>query len=56
MQGELTTEENMCGADPMECMRTIVQEISDPGRGGDLVNALNDKEIRNDLHRWGAKD
>ena len=46
----------MFGADPTDDILTIVQEISDSGRGGDLVNALNDKEIRNDLHRWGAKD
>jgi hypothetical protein len=45
----------MFGADPTDDILTIVQDISDSGRGGDLVNALNDKEIRNDLHRWGAK-
>jgi hypothetical protein len=44
----------MFGADPTDDILTIVQEISDSGRGGDLVNALNDKEIRNDLHKWGA--
>lgn len=44
----------MFGADPTDDILTIVQDISDSGRGGDLVNALNDKEIRNDLHRWGA--
>lgn len=44
----------MFGADLTNDILTIVQEISDSGRGGDLVNALNDKEIRNDLHKWGA--
>jgi hypothetical protein len=42
------------GLDPREDILSIVQEISDSGRGGDLINALNSKEIKNELHKWGS--
>jgi hypothetical protein len=44
----------MFGLDPMDDILTIVQEISDSGRGGDLINALNSKEIKNRLRKWGS--
>ena len=44
----------MFGLNPMQDILSIVQEISDSGRGGDLINALNSKEIKNELHKWGS--
>jgi hypothetical protein len=44
----------MFGLQPTEDILSLVQEISDSGRGGDLVNALNSKEIKNKLHKWGS--
>jgi hypothetical protein len=44
----------MFGLDPMEDILSSVQEISDSGRGGDLINALNSKEIKNKIHKWGS--
>lgn len=40
------------GFDPSGDILAIVQEISDSGRGGDLVQALNDKEIPNEIFTW----
>jgi hypothetical protein len=34
------------GVDPIEDILSVVQEISDSGRGGELINALNSKEIK----------
>jgi hypothetical protein len=45
---------NMFGLQTTEDILSLVQEISDSGRGGDLVNALNSKEIKNRLHKWGS--
>lgn len=42
------------GLDPMQGILALVQEISDSGRGGDLINALNSKEIKNKLYKWGS--
>lgn len=39
---------------PMQDILSIVQEISDSGRGGDLIKALNSKEIKNEFHKWGS--
>jgi hypothetical protein len=44
----------MFGLDPTQDILSLVQEISDSGRGGDLINALNSKEIKNRLHKWGS--
>jgi len=44
----------MFGLQTTEDILSLVQEISDSGRGGDLVNALNSKEIKNKLHKWGS--
>jgi hypothetical protein len=43
---------NKFGLDPTSDILTIVQQISDAGRGEELVDALNDKEIKNELWTW----
>lgn len=42
------------GLDPNSDILAIIQEISDSGRGGDLIQALNDKEIPNALFTWSS--
>ena len=42
----------MFGADPNDDILTIVQEISDSGRGGELITALKRQQIRNKPHKW----
>ena len=44
----------MFGLETTDDILSLVQEISDSGRGGDLINALNSKEIKNKLHKWGS--
>jgi hypothetical protein len=44
----------MFGLERTDDILSLVQEISDSGRGGDLINALNSKEIKNRLHKWGS--
>ena len=43
---------NKFGLDPSSDILTIIQQISDAGRGEELVDALNDKEIKNELWTW----
>lgn len=43
----------MFGLNPMQDILSLVQEISDSGRGRELIDALNSKEIKNKLHKWG---
>ena len=43
---------NKFGLDPNSDILTIIQQISDAGRGEELVDALNDKEIKNELWTW----
>jgi hypothetical protein len=38
--------------DPSLDILTIVQKISDSGRGEELKDALNNKEIKNELWTW----
>jgi len=38
--------------DPSLDVLTIVQKISDAGRGEELKDALNNKEIKNELWTW----
>ena len=40
------------GQDPSLDILTIVQQISDSGRGEELKDALNSKEIKNELWTW----
>ncbi len=40
------------GLDPSIDILSIVQQISDAGRGEELKDALNSKEIKNDLWTW----
>jgi hypothetical protein len=40
------------GADPMKDILTIIQEVSDSGRGGELIKALKSQEIINKPHKW----
>jgi hypothetical protein len=44
----------MFGLETTDDILSLVQEISDSGRGGDLINALNSKEIKNKLHKRGS--
>ena len=43
---------NVFGADTNDDILTIVQEISDSGRGGELIKALKSQQIRNKPHKW----
>ena len=38
--------------DPVNDILAIVQEISDSGRGEELVDALNNKEIKCEIFTW----
>ena len=40
------------GLDPSIDILSIIQQISDAGRGEELRDALNSKEIKNDLWTW----
>jgi hypothetical protein len=40
------------GVDPSEDILSIIQKISDTGRGQELVDALNSKEIVCELFTW----
>jgi hypothetical protein len=40
------------GLDPNLDILTVVQQISDTGRGEELKEALNSKEIKNELWTW----
>jgi len=43
---------NKFGLDPTSDILTIVQQISDAGRGEELVDALNSKEIKCEIFTW----
>jgi hypothetical protein len=43
---------NKFGLDPTSDILAIVQQISDAGRGEELVAALNSKEIKCEIFTW----
>jgi len=43
---------NMFGLNSNLHIMTIIQQISDSGRGEELKNALNNKEIQNEIWTW----
>ena len=43
---------NRFGLNPKDPILKIVQQITDMGRGQELEDALNDKEIKNELWTW----
>lgn len=40
------------GLSPAKAILTLIQEISDLGRGEELKDALTDKEIKNEIWTW----
>lgn len=42
----------MFGFDTHEDILTVIQQISDSGRGEDLINALDGKTIKNENANW----
>ncbi len=45
---------NKFGLDPTIDILAIVQQISDTGRGEELVDALNSKEIKCEIFTWSS--
>jgi hypothetical protein len=49
---EFTAIANKFGLDPTSEILTIIQQISDAGRGEEFVDALNSKEINCEIYTW----